>query len=384
MRSCSKVIALLILVLFCISLPVSLLVFNFDSYLLSPKPYIQAMQDEALAAQLPELVAAQLSYSMSYTPCLEDPANCENGLEEPAGSDTGMPSYLRQLSEQQWKTVLATLLDADWLQSQAEQLLRAFFANLEPGATRVPIVISLQPMKDRLAGPQGIALIDELLASQPACTPAQLLELATMDLSQPDLARLLACQPPADVMALVQPELQNALQQAAQQIPATIHVDILESLFSGSTGGTGDLPFVRARATMRLSPLVPLTLLLLAGLFAVRSVREAGLWIGLPLALSAASTAGVAWFAPGVVERVIESFITPALPGALSPGTNAFLLQMVLRVGQLMAERIAFQAVLLAIGGGALLLIGLMARPARRVDSIAPLTRPRDGANEGR
>jgi len=342
------------------------------------------MQDEAFATRLPAIAAAQLSYSLSYNPCLENPANCDNGLQGPASGETGMPAYLGQLTEQQWSTVLATLLDADWLQSQVEQLLHTFFANLEPGATRVPIVISLQPVKDRLAGPQGVALIEQLLAAQPACTPAQLLDLATMDLSQPDPERLLACKPPADVMTLVQPELQSALQQVARQIPSTIHVDILESLFSGSAGRTGDLPFVRARASMRLSPLVPLTLLLLAGLFAVRSVREAGLWIGLPLALSAASTAGVAWFAPSVVERLIESFIKPALPGTLSPGTNAFLLDLVLRVGRLMAERIAFQAVLLAIGGGALLVIGLLARKARRVDSIAPLTRPRDGANEGR
>jgi len=391
MKSCSRVIAFIFVVLFLVSAPLCLLMFNMDSFLLTPKPYLQGLEDADFATRLPEIAAEQIQYSMTFNPCLENPGSCEGGeggpqLDEggPQLDEGGPPAYLRNLTSEQWKTILAVLLEPGWLETQSDQLLTGLFNNLEPGAAAQPIQISLVDLKQNLAGPRGIDLINELLAAQPACTPAQVLELAGMDLSQPDFDRLLSCNPPPEVVAAIMPELRNALSTAANDIPASMDVDILNSLFDRSASDSNhELPLVRARLILRFSPFISLAFLFLTGLFAVRSVRSLGFWIGIPLLIAGGGMAAVGWLAPGAIDWAVERFFVPALPDMLSPVTSGFVLDLLLRVGKLMADRIAFQAVVMAIIGAGLLIIALLAKPRRQIDGIAPLTKPRDRANEG-
>jgi len=63
--------------------------------------------------------------------------------------------------------------------------------------------------------------------------------------------------------------------------------------------------------------------------------------------------------------------------------TGTFFIDIVLRVGRLMAERMAFEGVVVLFVGAGILVVGLIVRPRRRIENIAPLTRPRDGANGG-
>lgn len=361
-----------------------MLMFNIDTFLLTPKPYLQGLEDEGFSTRLPEIAAEQIRYSMSYNPCLEDPQSCGGEVGEAQSDDGGPPAYLRNLTANQWKTIFAALFEPGWLEAQSEQLLTGFFNNLEPGREPQPIEISLIDLKQNLAGAQGLELIKELLAAQPACTPAQLLELAGMDLSRPDLDRLLSCNPPPEALATITPELRSALDEAANDIPASMEVDILNSLFDRSASANNrELSLVRARLIFRFSPVIPLISLFLVGIFAVRSLRDFGLWIGVPLLITGAGVAAIGWLAPGAVDWAVERFFVPALPGMLSPVSSGFVLDLFLRVGKLMADRIVLQAVLMAIVGGGLLILAMLAKPTRRIDGIAPLTKPRDGANEG-
>ena len=388
MNSCSRVIAFLFIILFLVAAPISLLFLNVDGYLLTPEPYVQALKDEDFAARIPGIVAEQLQFSMTYDPCIENPLDCEQGGNYPSESGaegSGPPVYLRSLSANQWETILAVLLEPSWLEAQTENILTAFFKNLEPGSTRVPITVSLAEIKTSLAGTQGIELVETLLAAQPPCTASQLLELASLSLTQPDLDRLLTCNPPPEVLALLMPEIQSELNRAAQDLPSSVQIDILNSLFDSNSESTNvrELPLVRARLIMRFSPFIPLTFLLLAGLFAVRSVRALGLWIGIPLLIVGGTVAGVGWFAPGAVKWAVDQWLSPAIPGMLSPMTGTFFIDIVLRVGRLMAERMAFEGVVVLFVGAGILVVGLIVRPRRRIENIAPLTRPRDGANGG-
>jgi hypothetical protein len=387
MRTCARGLAFLIVILFLLTAPISLILWNVDNYLLTPDPYLRALEEEDFAARLPLIAAEQITYSLSHNPCLEDPQNCEGGEGALSGEtdEGGPPAYLRDLSVEQWRTILGTLLEPGWLETQVEALLADLFGNLEPGSSTEPIVISLDELKTNLAGPQGVTLIEELLAARPPCSAAQLLELAIMDLSQPSLDRLLTCNPPPEVIALVMPELKSALDQAAQQLPSQITIDAFDSVFANASGaeGAGGSAFMRARLLMRFTPFVPLTLMLLIGLLAVRSLRDLGWWIGFPLLVTGASLAGVGWFAPGAVEWAVQRFVTPVLPSTLSPLTSSFILDMVLRVGRLTADRVAFQALVIVVLGAGMLVIGLLVKPRRRVEDIAPLTKPRGGANEG-
>jgi hypothetical protein len=387
MRACSRVMAFLMVLLFLLSAPVSLIMWNVDNYLLAPDPYLQALEDEDFAMRLPSIAAEQIYYSLTYNPCLEDPQNCEGGegaLFEEGAAEGGPPSYLKELSVEQWRSILSTLLEPGWLEAQAETLLTDLFQNLAPGRSPKPIVISLEELKANLAGQQGVTLVEELLAAQPPCSAAQLLELAVMDFSQPDLERLLSCNPPPEVVVLVMPEIKAALDTAAGELPSEITIDAFDKLFDTSgTEGPGGSVLMRARLLMRISPFFPLTLMLLIGLLAVRSLRDLGWWIGLPLFLTGASTAAVGWFAAGVVDWAVQRFVVPVLPGMLSPLSSDFILSLVLRVGRLMADRVAFQAAVLVVLGAGMLVIGLLVRPKRRVKDIAPLTKPRGGANEG-
>ena len=130
MKSCSNIIAFLLVIVFLVAAPLSILLLNVDNYLLTPGPYLQALSDEEFATRLPGIVAEQLQYSMTYNPCLENPQDCEDNGRSPTEGDVeegGPPAYLRNLSVEQWQTILAVLLEPSWLEGQSEEVLTTLF-----------------------------------------------------------------------------------------------------------------------------------------------------------------------------------------------------------------------------------------------------------------
>jgi len=384
MKTCARLFGFIFVVLFILSGPVALILFNVDTYLLSADPYIQSLDEDVFREQLPGVIAEQIQHSLVYNPCLEDPDQCEGS--GPAEPGNGPPAYLGALNQDQWQRIFNELLDPVWMQDQVEIVLQGVFHNLEPGVTPVPIRVSLTEVKARLAGTPGMALARDMLAAQPPCSAEQVQSLYAQLGVETNIDDLLACNPPADMMAAIEPELNKALAQAAAGLPEKLQLEAIDELMQFNRVSVGDQrgpDLATVRRVMRYSPIIPLSFLLLVILFAVRSFYDFGRWVGLPIFLIGLGMAAVMFLTPGMLNWAIDQFLIPKLPGMLSTATSDFMLEFLRSVGNSTASRIGLHAVLMLLVGGALLLISSLTHRRRSVDSIPPLTKPRGDRNEG-
>jgi hypothetical protein len=383
MTTCSRLLGVFFVLIFLLSAPAALILFNLDSYVLSPEPYIQALDEEAFRERLPAVISSQIRHSLTYNPCLADPGMCDDS--GPDETSSGPPSYLSGLTEDGWQRIFNALLDPAWMQSQTEAVLQAVFHNLEPGVEPVPIQVSLTGVKTRLAGEAGLALVRDMLAAQPACTLEQVQVLLSEQAAGGDIDGFLACSPPDEMMAVMEPELRQALALAAAGLPESVELEGLEQFmqFSQVQGGEQGGPDLSSiRLWMRYSPLIPLLCILLIILFSVRSIQDLGRWVGLPLFVVGLSMSAIMFLLPGMLDWVIDSFLLPTLPGTLSTSTSDFVLDFARGVGRSTSTRIGLHALLLFILGGVLVLVASLTHRRRTVDTIPALTRPR-GENQG-
>ena len=121
-RFFGKLVASILVLLFMVSALISILLLSFESQLLNPDFYLEVFEEQDFFDQLPEIAAVQIRYAMGYNPCLDDPANCENGESNISSSQKGPPSYFQALSEKDWELILTGLLPKEWLEDQIQEL----------------------------------------------------------------------------------------------------------------------------------------------------------------------------------------------------------------------------------------------------------------------
>jgi hypothetical protein len=134
----------------------------------------------------------------------------------------------------------------------------------------------LIPLKNSLAGPAGLKAALVIIRSQPDCTIQQIAIM--LDSFGQEL-----CNPPAAILNLLLPVIQNQLRAAVSAIPDRISIlqtsnnDPLEPMLNGLRV---------TRLIMRLSPILPIAILLTITIIAVRTFKDWLVWWGWPLTLT--------------------------------------------------------------------------------------------------
>ncbi len=353
-----RLLAVLLCLLFVVTIVVVLLLVNADSLLLSPTVYQNALARERIYERLPDLAAAQIYLGMhpagegetwdsggnplqyagpegsdcSHT-ALGDQAfrDILGGIRRPTqqeidamaqcgvGGSTGSggaPAFFKTLSQDQWASILRTLLPADWLQSQVESVLTQGFQILEKPGAPLSLTIDTRELKNRLTGPAGTDAVFQIIQTLPAC-PAGYLPTSL------DPSQLLQCKPSDDLLAQLKPQIAKALTDATADIPDQL--DVLKQLRDsgainvealGLPVGPRQLLQV-GRVVVRLSPILCVAILLIVTLLVVRSWKGFLRWWGYPLL-----TAGVAVLLTAIFLwvglDVLLSLGRENLPGSVS------------------------------------------------------------------
>ena len=231
---------------------IALVLFNVEQRAFDPAAYQRALVDQGFYRQFPTLLGDLLARD----------------------SIGGLPAFLGHLSAGQWKTLIDAVLPPEQLESMTEDALNQFFAYLN-GETDAPR-ISLVPLKNALAGPPGLNAALTIIQAQPDCTIQEMLKILSSFGQE-------LCNPPRQVLDLLHPIIQSQLQAAASVIPD--NVSLLPSTRSAAAGPS--LKALQAlRLLMRLSPVVPIGLLLVVTLIAVRTFKGWMLWWGWPFFLA--------------------------------------------------------------------------------------------------
>ncbi|HET9587428.1 MAG TPA: hypothetical protein VFO91_01445, partial [Anaerolineales bacterium] len=218
-------------------------------------------------------------------------------------------------STEQWEGLIRFLLPGESLQRMTESALDQASAYLDGETDRV--AVSIADLKARLKGQAGEDLILFLLDAQPSCTAEQIARIDAGGFENGG-GTAIYCAASGDTLAKMIPGMRIRLHKIHAELPD--EVVLIQSAASDGPDG-----MIRAaRSWLRFGPLLPLALLLLVTVFAVRSVRGWLRWWGIPLLSAGLIGLGIgiavrplldwAWF-NGPASSL--SFIFPSVVGEL-------------------------------------------------------------------
>lgn len=323
---CARLLAGFFAILFILTASISILLFNAQLKFTDPEVYKSVMIEERVYDSLPRLVSLQISESMTYDPCVEDPAACEGeGEESPEEEAGGPPEYFKNLDKNQWESLLREILTPEWLQAQVESLIDQFIAFLESDKAMPSIEISLVELKSKLMGPNGVEIVLSVIEAQPPCTEAQLREINEALESEEGDRNLLSCLPSPDVLDKYAASIEGTLNEVVGDLP---DVAVLGESFTGEESGekpeaeSGDMQvgptLRRIRTYMRISPLVPLIFIILIAVFAVRSFRDLLHWWGIPLLITGLIVFIFSLLSMPLFDWALKIYVEDRLPGYFS------------------------------------------------------------------
>ncbi|HKJ38939.1 MAG TPA: hypothetical protein VJ972_09200, partial [Anaerolineales bacterium] len=206
------------------------------------------------------------------------------------------------------------------------------------------ITISLILIKQHIVSEGGTQAFLQVMLAQPECTAEQALQIALGFLSTGE--GLIFCRPPQEALGLVTPVIEASLQSMALNVPD-------EMTLTGSDQA-GLIEFrtrlEQVRAIMKLTPVIPLFLLLGIVIFAVRSLDGWLRWWGIPFVVTGMTSALFALIGAPVVRFFIQTVL---LQG--NENMPAIFLNMMSSVAgslvRLILQPVAIQGIILAIIG---------------------------------
>lgn len=256
----------------------ALLLFNIEREAFSAGTFQQAFERQNLYARMPAILSGALQTSIA-----------QNGNADP---------FLRSLPPAELEAAIADILPPEDLKALSDDTLDSVFGYLNNGSDAVSV--SLLPVKSRLAGPAGEALVMRVINAQPDCTLEQLLQMGMGFLSG-DIA---LCKPPAEMMGMIAPMLSSQLQFMATAIP--------DRVVLVSPADTTVDPRIRlngARLVMKWSPVMPVLFLVALTALAVRSLTDWLKWWGYPFLVIGGISALAALVGSPVLGLVIQAVI---------------------------------------------------------------------------
>ncbi len=302
-----KTLAAICAVLFILAGVPVLILFNIERKAFDSATYKQAFENQQLYQRMPTLLAETLSATVSQ--------------------NANTPPFLKELNADEWQMTISTLLPPEELRAMTDQTLDSTFDYLNFKSDSV--VISLLPVKARLAGEGGVNMVREVLKTQPDCTIDQLTQMGLGLLG----GNIALCNPPEQAMGLLAPFIQSQLESISASFPNEI------ALVPGTDSRTPSGPRLKmqwVRSGIVFSPFFLFLLLLAIAVFAVRSFRDLLLWWGWPLLITGGLAALIAlvgsplvgWLLQIMIQIYGAALIPPMLASTIGETTSAVARQM--------------------------------------------------------
>jgi hypothetical protein len=310
-RTIGQLFAAVCAILFVVSAVIVILLINVEAKAFSSATYKQAFEDQRLYERMPAILATTLTSTM--------------------GQNINAVPFLRELTPEDWQNTISVLLPAEELKIMANNALDATFDYLNGRSNSA--AISLVPLKNQLAGPAGMDLVLQILSLQPACTTEQLTQMALGLLG----GEIALCNPPPEAIGLMTPFLQSQLQTITTIIPNDV------TFIPGTLSGTPQDPRLRLnsiRSAIKLTPLLPLLLLLAVTIFVVRGLVDWLTWWGWPFMIAGASCVLIGLVGAPLVSWILQLFIQnqgtipipPVLVSSIAETTGAVARQILIPV----------------------------------------------------
>lgn len=318
METLRKSIAAFCAISFIFTAVASLFLFNFDQRAFTPETYQRAFARGDFYNKLPAVMADAITSS---------------------GADqSGFPRVMQ--GREAWESFFRALLPAEVLQTMGDDVLNSTFAyfNMETDA----VFLNLAPLKASLASETGVQAVMSLLGTLPAC---DLFQIGQMTLNLFSSGQIELCSPPADLHPLITPIIQGQLQVAAAAIPNQV------AIISAPPQNDLRQRLETARLFMRISPLLPISLLLGVLIFGVRSLRGWLNWWGIPLALTGVIAFVMALLGRPVFGEIFQRILLAQMPKFLPVILSDYASDLASAMVQTLLSPVMWQGLALAFFG---------------------------------
>ena len=329
MDSLKRIVAACFAVLFVITAILALIFFNFDRRAFTSETYQQAFLKEGFYNRLPGVLAQVMTGT---------------SIEEGE-----LPIGMRGMSPRAWEAFFKVMLPEETLVAMGNEALNSIFAylNMESDSAQM----SLQPLKRSMTGPAGVEAVYSLLNAQPDCT---LLQVAQMTINLITAQDMQFCKPPPELHPLLTPVIEAQMEVTAFVLPD-------EVTFASAQGVSPENdPRVRlqnARTLMRLTPLVPLGLLLALTLLAVHSLKSWLDWWGVPFLATGLSATLISLGGAPVIGGLLRQFITQRAGTYLPEVLTDYASDLASAMTQAIMRPVLIQGLVLAFLGLIMILV---------------------------
>ena len=325
-----------------------------DSALAAASPESQACVREALGEEVFDTLLNDErpptdGEIREMTLCSDQPGGNSDG----SGFGGDSMAFMNNLSPGDWERLIGTLLPPDDLRAMSEQALDQVFAFLDGDTDSAKV--SLSAMRDRLTGQAGADVIEILLAAQPPCTEAQLVQLAA-DVSGGE-GDLVLCQPQGEDHGPLMFVMRTRWNALVAEMPDEAEIMKPPSPSSPANGGgpLGDDPLAALRYLHQgvwFSLLIPLGPLLLVTVFGVRSRKGWLRWWGVPMFIAGLLTVGLGIAAVPTLDWAWIGYIADKIPPMFSTSLSEVAHELANAVVRELSQ-------VIVLGAGAVGLIGL-------------------------
>ncbi|MBI5823158.1 MAG: hypothetical protein HZB18_03965 [Chloroflexi bacterium] len=259
-------------------------------------------------------------FSRASHPQSESGPPDERPSPSPQSDSDPQPSYLKNLSSENWQALILHLLPPQDLQEMTEATLDQLSAYLN-GETDT-VTMPLAKLKARLTGQAGEDFIQMMVNAQPPCTEEQKEQINSTDFGmegQPPVV----CAATGETLEKVSQELQSQLNEALAELPKEATLVKPPSASNPASGGgpLGKDPqaaLQKINIALNLSPLLPLAFLLLVALFGVRSFKGWLNWWGVPIFITGFILLSIGIAAIPAFEWAWVEFVIPEFPAMFS------------------------------------------------------------------
>jgi hypothetical protein len=402
----ARVLAVLVAVVLVAAAVLALFLTGVERRLTNPATYKAILNGQQVYSRLPRVLAEQIVMQATYNPCASNPLLCENASQEfldcaldKLGQDRfdllrggvqtltdverehlqpciqnfganlqedtpgGPPTFLKALGIPEWELIISKLFPPEELRMTVEELLDQFFAFLKEN--RENVVLNLAPFKSRLTGQSGLDAVIQVLKNQPRCTPESY-EQMTASLEGRGM-EIVLCSPTNEQLQPLVPLIQRQLFNLADSFPdVRVLLDAESGENTNQSGplGTGPRESLHSlRLMMRLSPLLPLGLLLLITLLVVRSPRSWLRWWGIPFLISGLAALLTVALTQAINDQLWLAYLAERIPPYISLGAVTLVQDLVRGLMRALLGGMTVSAILLGVLGLGMFIGSLFIKP---------------------
>jgi hypothetical protein len=204
---------------------------------------------------------------------------------------------IQHMDEEEWERTSAAIVPPQWFEEEMQRNLSGLFTYLHGDTNELTLIMNTQPVRERLEGSGGDLLVQQLMAelnTWEECTPTQRDDFTAFFNEQTEF--IPTCQPGPLMSRQIEDGLYAGIDRLLVELPEDGRFDLRQQLIEDDQASAEeyDRTFQEMRRSTVLTDhalpiviIVPVMLLGLIMLFAVRTGKEFFLWMGLSLIISA-------------------------------------------------------------------------------------------------